>query len=240
MLATHRLLGTWRRDVDLYIAPSAFLKRKLVEGGLPEKRIAVKPNFVAQDPGEKPSLGDYALFLGRLTHEKGIETLLSAYAQDASLPPMQIAGDGELTPSVVAAAANDARITYRGRLEREGIIEALAGARSLVFPSIWYENFPVTIVEAFAQGVPVVGSRLGAVADLIEDGRTGLLFEPASVKSFAMTLSRLWQAPELGSTLGRAARKEYLDKYSGERNYDELLALYERALARPRLEAVLK
>ena len=92
MLMAHRLRGTWRRDVDRYIAPSAFLKHKLVEGGLPAERIVVKPNFVAPDPGSKPGQGDYALFVGRLTETKGIACLLNAYALDKSLPPLQIGG----------------------------------------------------------------------------------------------------------------------------------------------------
>lgn len=230
MLAFHHLRGTWEHDVDAYVAPSAFLRRKLIAGLLAPERVIVKPNFLEPDPGVGTGGGGYALFAGRLTQTKGIETLLAAYRSRVSLPPLHIVGDGELAPAVRAAAAWDARICYRGRLERDEVLVEMGGAACLVFPSVWYENFPVTIVEAFARGLAVVASRIGAVADLVEDGRTGLLFEPGDADDLAGKLA--WTAShglELGD-LGAAAREEYLSKYTGERNYEALAAIYERVL----------
>lgn len=230
MLVAHRLRGTWRSDVDRYVAPSAFLKRKLIEGGLPEERIVVKPNFVDPDPGAKQEPGGYVLFAGRLTETKGIETLLAAYAQRAELPPLHAAGGGALASRVAAAAAADPRITYRGHLDREGVLAEMAGACCLVFPSVWYENFPVTIAEAFARGLPVAGARIGAIADLIDDGRTGLLFRPGDPADLGDKLAWAVAHPGALAQMSLAARREYVSKYTGERNYAQLITIYAQAL----------
>ncbi|HLF70736.1 MAG TPA: glycosyltransferase [Dehalococcoidia bacterium] len=234
MLALHRLRGTWRRDVDLYIAPSEFLRDKLIEGGLPAERIAVKPNFLEPDPGPKTCAGDYALFVGRLTASKGVETLLEAYRRRDDLPPLHVAGDGELAAAVQDAAYRDERIVYRGRLDRAGVMTEMGGAACLVFPSRWYENFPVTIVEAFARGLPVVASNLGAIPEIVADGRTGVLFAAGDADDLGEKLACAAASPGTLQWMGAAARAEYACKYGGERNYELLIEVYERALAKGR------
>ncbi|HLF78361.1 MAG TPA: glycosyltransferase [Dehalococcoidia bacterium] len=230
MLAVHRARGTWLNDVDLYISPSEFLREKLVAGGLPRDRVVVKPNFVAPDPGMGRGDGGYVLFVGRLTAAKGIETLLEAYRLCADLPPVHVAGDGELAPALRIAAALDSRIVYKGRLHRDGVMQEMDGAACLVFPSRWYENFPVTIVEAFARGLPVVASRLGAIASIVDDRRTGRLFRAGSAADLADKLTDTLTQVEPQRRMGVAARDEYLQNYTGERNYAALTGIYEQAL----------
>jgi glycosyltransferase involved in cell wall biosynthesis len=230
MTALHRLRGTWERDVDLYIAPSRFLRDKMIEGGLVGERIAVKPNFM-DDPGDGKHDGGYALFVGRLTATKGVETLLRAYRDDAGLPPLHVAGDGELAPAVQAVAVADSRICYRGRLGRAEVLTEMRGAACLVFPSVWYENFPVTLVEAMATGLPVVASDIGALGELVDDGRTGLRFRPGDSADLASKLRALTASAGPMRAMGAAARETYLVRYTADRNYEQLLACYDRALA---------
>jgi glycosyltransferase involved in cell wall biosynthesis len=230
MLTLHRVRGTWQNDVDLYLSPSEFLRDKLIAAGMAPERIAVKANFVTPDPGMGCGDGGYALFVGRLTAAKGLETLLEAYRLNPHLPPLHICGDGELAPAVQIAAVLDPRIVYRGRQHRDGVMREMDGAACLVFPSRWYENFPVTIVEAFARGLPVVASRLGAVTGIVEDRRTGRLFRAGSTVDLAEKLSDLFTRTEARRRMAVAARDEYLEKYTGERNYRLLIDAYERAV----------
>jgi glycosyltransferase involved in cell wall biosynthesis len=234
MLAFHRLRGTYRKDVDVYIAPSEFLKRKLVAGGLDPERIAIKPNFVAPDPGPGEGGGGYALFVGRLTQSKGVDVLLRAYEQSSDLPPLHIAGDGDMAPDVRRAAEVDPRITYRGRLDREGVAEAMGHAACLVFPSVWYENFPVTLVEAFARGLPVLASRLGAPAEIVAEGCTGRLFKAGDAHDLAVQMKGLFDDRQWLAGASQACRDEYLSNYTGDRNFAQLMQIYERAIAASR------
>ncbi len=232
MLAFHRLRGTYERDIDLYIAPSRFLRDKVIEGGIRAELIAVKPNFVSPDPGPGRGDGGYALYAGRLTRAKGIETLLEAYRRRPDLPPLHICGEGELAPAAIMAAAMDRRILYRGRLNKDGVMAEMESAACLIFPSRWYENFPVTIVEAFARGLPVVGSRLGAVPGIVEDGHAGRLFRPGDPDDLAEKLIETLLNESARHEMAANARYEYLSKYTGERNYEMLLGLYDGVLGR--------
>ena len=232
MLTLHRLRGTWRNDVDLYLAPSEFLRRKMTDGGLPADRIAVKPNFLAPDPGERAGVGGYALFVGRLTASKGVQTLLDAW-QRLDLP-LRVAGAGPLAPAVErAAAASAGALRYLGHLSRSEVLLQMKGARFLVFSSLWYENFPVTIVEAFACGLPVVAAGLGATAEIVADGRTGVHFAPGNARDLAAKASWAWSRPSELQQLGQAARQEFLERYTPERAYSHLKDLYGRVLATP-------
>src|SRR5690606_19107791 len=130
----------------------------------------------APEPG--PPGGDYMLFAGRLAEGKGIETMLAAWQGENVTIPLRVAGSGPLADDVQRAAASNAMLQPLGHISRPEMLEQMRGARALVFPSQWYENFPVTLVEAFACGLPVIASRLGAMAEIVNDGRTGLHFTP--------------------------------------------------------------
>jgi glycosyltransferase involved in cell wall biosynthesis len=228
-LAGHRALRTWTRAVDLYFTPSAFARRKLIEGGLPADRIAVKPNFIDPDPGPGTGKGGYAVFVGRLSPEKGLDTLLGAWERLPGDVRLKVVGEGSLAERVRAACARDGRIEWLGRRSPEEVLEVVGEAACLVMPSLWYETFGRTVIEAFARGTPVVASRIGALAELVEEGRTGLLFEPGDPADLASKVERLLADP---TRLRPAARQEYERKYTARTNYEMLLAIYEEALAR--------
>lgn len=231
MVSLHRALGTYHRLVDLYISPSPSARAKLVEGGLPADRIVVKPNFVP-DTGIGPGGGGFALFAGRLSHEKGLETLLKAWEILADVLPLKIVGDGPLAPAVRAATQRQPNIEWLGHRPLQDVCELLARAAFSVLPSRCYETFGRVAVEAFAKGTPVVASRHGAMADLVEHGRTGALFEPGNPTDLAAKVRAMLADPGLHTTLREQSRREYESRYTSERNYQELMAIYARAQRR--------
>lgn len=235
MLVFHRLLGTWRNQVDVYIALTEFARQKFIQGGLPAEKIVVKPNFIDPDPGERSSQGDYALFVGRLAVEKGVSNLLAAW-QHLPDVPLKIAGDGPLLDQLRAQseALGLRQVEFLGRRDHDSVIDLMKGARFIVFPSVYYEGFPVTIVEAFACGLPVIASRLGAMQEIIQHGRTGLHFTPADPQDLAQKVREAWSNPGLTLEMGHNARAEYDAKYTAERNYQMLMQIYQTAIERNR------
>lgn len=232
MLGLHRLLGTWRRQVDLFIALSEFARDKFIQGGLPGQRIVVKPNVVDPDPGAGPASGGYVLFAGRLSPEKGVAILLQAWRKLPHIP-LHIAGDGPLLEQVRAYAASAAgNVKVLGRCGRRELSESMKQARFLLFPSQCYENFPMVVAEAFACGLPVIATRLGAAAEMVADGRLGLLVRHGDAEDLAEKSARLWAHPEAGRRMGREARAEFQLKYGAQSNLARLLEIYESARAR--------
>lgn len=230
-MATHRLIGTWNRSVDLFITPSAFARQKLVEGGLPAEKIVVKPNCVHPDPGCGNGRGGYAVFVGRLSPEKGLRTLLRAWSQLAQLYPLKIIGDGELAPMVQEAAARSGPIEWLGRQSATQVSEIVGEASFLVLPSECYETFGRVIIEAFAKGTPAIASQLGAIPELVEPGKTGLLFRPGDANNLAAQVQAILNDPARLACMRRAARAAFIGRYSGRRNSEELTSIYERAIA---------
>lgn len=222
-LAVHRALGTYRTRVDRYIALNEFCRHKFIEGGLPADRIVVKPNFVeAVPPPDGPRHG--ALFVGRLSREKGTATLGRA-VQGSGLM-VDAVGDGPDRSDLqniegIRLHGSAAASAVRGHMER---------AACLVMPSIWYENFPRTLVEAFAAGLPVVASRIGALAELVEHGKTGLLFEPGSAQSLRDALAWAAGHPADMARMGRRAREVYEASYTPDINYRTLMDVYGQAI----------
>jgi glycosyltransferase involved in cell wall biosynthesis len=232
MLQVHRRLRTWAKMVDCYIALTEFSRRKLIDGGLPAAKIRVKPNFVLPDPGMRERRGHYALFAGRLVDPKGLPTLLAAWKLLRKPIPLVVIGDGPnraaLESQLKEAGLRD--VVYRGRLSHEDTVEAIKGARFLIFPSEWYEGFPVTIAESFACGVPVICSRLGSMQEIVADGRTGLHFRPTEADDLASKIEWAWDHPEQMEAMGRGARLEFEAKYTAERNFYLLKEIYEFAM----------
>ena len=231
MLSVHRWLKTWKEKVDIYIALTEFSRQKFIEGGLPAEKIVVKPNFVHPDPGVRDNAGDYGLFVGRLSSEKGIHTLLKTWANLRGIP-LKIIGDGPLMDEMTTFVQKGRlqEVDLLGRHSHQVAIALLKGARFLVFPSECYEHFPLAIAEAFACGVPVIASRLGAMAEIMEDGRTGLHFNPGVPDDLAAKATWLWSHPAEAEKMGREARAEFEARYTAERNYQMLMQIYETAL----------
>jgi glycosyltransferase involved in cell wall biosynthesis len=235
MLVWHRMKGTWRDSVDLYIALTEFSRQKFISGGLGEAKIAVKPNFVDPDPGPGSGDGDYALFVGRLTDEKGVLTLLESWNHLYPKTPvsLKIIGDGPLRDQVLVAAKHLAGIQYIGRCPSERVYAMMGSARMLVFPSQWFEGQPRTIIESLAKGTPVVASRLGSMPEMIRHGQTGLLFEPGDAADLARQVQEIVTDEPARRRMRSDARAQFVSKYTAESNYAALMQCYQRARQGP-------
>jgi glycosyltransferase involved in cell wall biosynthesis len=232
MLTVHRALRTWTEMVDVYVALTEFARNKFIEGGLPAGKIVVKPNFVAPDPGRGQGGGGYALFVGRLAPEKGTETMLAAWDRLGTRIPLKIVGDGPLRDQVVEAAARQSNVEWLGHRPVEDVHALMGKADMLIFPSQWYETFGRVAAEAFAAGTPVIAANIGAVAELVEHGRTGLKFRPGDPEDLVTQLEwALSHSAEL-RRMREEVRAEFEAKYTAERNYRALMEIYEAALER--------
>jgi glycosyltransferase involved in cell wall biosynthesis len=231
MVATHRVLGTWQKAVDAYIALTEFSRRKLLEGGLPADKIAVKSNFAYPDPGLGAGTGEYAVFVGRLSAEKGVETLLKGWRHLGGRLPLKLIGDGPLAALVQEAAKNDEMIQWLGNVPLETVYSLVGQAAFLVLPSQCYENFPRVIIDAFAKGTPVIVSKLGAMAEIVDDGRTGLHFNPGDPVDLAEKVRSILADPWKLPQMRQAARQEFDQHFTADVNHHSLMAIYERALS---------
>ena len=229
-LAVHSAVGTWQDAVDVYITPSDFTRRKYIQGGFPADRLVVKPNFVHPDPGLGAHDGGYAAFVGRLSPEKGLDTLLEAWARTEMTVPLKIVGDGPLADAVREAVARFPHIEWLGRMKPDAVYDFIGRASVLIVPSNCYETFGRVAVEAFAKGVPVVAANHGAVAGIVQDGRTGRLFTGGDAEDLATQVNRVLADPAALAAMGRWAREEFLKKYTGEHNHEMLMAIYRRAI----------
>ncbi len=235
MLTVHRQEHTYTKSIDRFIALSNFARGKFIAGGLPGERIDVKPNFVEPDPGERTQGGGYAVFVGRLSEEKGLETLVAAWAQLGNRVPLVIVGDGPVGEGLkkLAEEKGITSIDFRGRVPRSEAQEIVKGSSFMILPSECYENFPMGMVEAFACGVPVIASRLGALQELVDDGRTGLHFSPGSPQELAEKIEWAWSHPERLREMGKEARREFENRYTAEKNYSMLMNIYKSVIAQP-------
>jgi glycosyltransferase involved in cell wall biosynthesis len=227
-LLTHRLLGTYRHKISRFIALNEFCRRKFIQGGLPADKFVVKPNFANPPKPDPKSQRDGALFVGRLSREKGIDVLLNAMAR---LPDKRIDVIG--TGPEQARVAAHTQVTLHGWLEPQQIFSAMHRSAYLVLPSVWYENSPRTLIEALGCGLPVIASRIGALAELIDDGRTGLLFDASSPADLARCMQWADSHPDEMRAMGIQARHEFEQRYTPERNYQALLDIYSDAIESP-------
>lgn len=231
MLALHKVVGTYKTRVDRYIALTHFAKRTFVAGGLPEERIVVKPNSVSPPTVHGPARGGPALFVGRLSEEKGVLVLLDAWRAHQQLPQLRVVGDGPLRHEAERRAHDTSSVHVVGRVPSAEMPMQYAQSSMLVFPSTWYEGFPLTIVEAMSSGLPVIASRLGSIAEIVEDGKTGLLFDANDPHDLARKVLWLAERPDAITSMGRAARETYEARYAPRRNLEALLSIYDEAHA---------
>ena len=226
MLTGHRALGSYDKHVSRYIALSEYVRNKFILSGMPAEKIAIKPNFLGRDPGVGSGEGQYCLFAGRLTEEKGVRTLLDAWQRFAPKLPLRIVGQGPLGAVAEAAAAQSSNIQFSPWVEKPKLLQYLKGATLLIVPSLWYEPFSVTLLEAFATGLPVVASRLGTLASLVEHGRTGLHFTPGDPADLAAQVDKALEDPVALRAMRKSARHEFEMKYTGQINYRQLMNIY--------------
>lgn len=230
-IAFHHAIGTWRNKVDFYVALTSFAKGKFVSARmpLPDHKVLVKPNSV-QDCGMGTSRRrDHFLFVGRLVEEKGLRTLLQA----AFLLPFRliIIGDGPLQQEVIEHTRMNPNVVYLGPQNKATVISHMKACAALIFPSLWYEGLPLTMIEAFSAGTPVIASKHGAMAELISDGVNGLLFEPGRERDLVRRIEDVLHEKVDVDAICEKARATYLKYYTPERNYNLLLTIYNRAIA---------
>jgi glycosyltransferase involved in cell wall biosynthesis len=230
MIEYHRKRRTWHQLVNRFIALTNFAKAKFVQGGLPADKIHVKPNFLLE-ADRKPikHRSNQFVFVGRLSPEKGIKTLLQAW-QDVPTYELVIIGEGPLESDVRKASLSNKKITYLGSLSHERVIEELGKSKGLVFPSEWYEGFPMVIVEALACGTPVISSNIGSQQEIITDGISGLHFEVKNAKHLAEKVNELGFNERFFEQLSSNAKVQYENLYNQERNLKLLEEIYERAI----------
>jgi glycosyltransferase involved in cell wall biosynthesis len=229
MIGVHRVRNTWAERVDRFIALTEFARGLFCErAGIPAEKIAVKPN-AAPDGGEGDGASGFALYVGRLSPEKGVETLLGAAKSDLGMP-LLVAGSGPLQPQV-EAAQSEGLLTYAGLQDAEGVQKLMRRARLLVVPSVCFEGQPLVVAEAFSAGLPIAASRIGSLETLIEENGNGLLFEPGNPNALAETVRRFAANRDREPAMRRRARATYEALYRPEANLRMLLEVYEAARA---------
>jgi glycosyltransferase involved in cell wall biosynthesis len=224
LVSLHRGRGTWQHRVSRFIALTHFARVKFIAAGFPAEKLVVKPNFYASEiPDEQPHERVGALFVGRLSREKGIGTLLRAWS-DLRVP-LTVVGDGPLRAQI-----RGPNVTAAGALQKAEVVRHMRQAQFLVMPSEWYEGFPMVLAEAFACALPVLTSKIGSLAEIVEDGLTGLHFEPGNAGDLSEKAHWMAQHPDECARMGRTARETFMARYTPERNYDLLLEVYSSLL----------
>jgi glycosyltransferase involved in cell wall biosynthesis len=234
MLSLHRFMCTYSRMVDMYIALTDFARQKFIKGEIPSGKIVVKPNFIDPDPGVGKGRGGYALFVGRLSPEKDINSILSAWEKIGAKILLKIVGDGFLADQVDEAYKRISGVEWLGPKSKEDVLELMKDSFALIFPSICYEGLPMTIIEAYSVGLPVIASNLGSMASMIKHGSTGLHFRPGDPIDLAKKVNWAINNPKEINQMRFEARKEYERKYTAETNYKMLMDIYETAIERTR------
>jgi glycosyltransferase involved in cell wall biosynthesis len=230
MTGIHKVFNTWKNRVDKYITLTQFAKEKFIGSSLGAKasQFVVKPNFV-NDIGIGNETREGFLFIGRLSEEKGIETLLEAFKK--SKASIKILGDGPLKELVLKADEQFKNIEYLGFKPRAEVVETLKSVKALVFTSVWYEGMPMVILEALSVGTPVIASDMGGPAEMIAHMKNGLLFEPGNADTLTKAIEKVESNPELLSSLSEGARDSYLNKYTAETNLKILLDIYQNTIS---------
>jgi glycosyltransferase involved in cell wall biosynthesis len=228
-IGVHNTLHTWERYVTTFVAPSEFVRERYAAGGFDPDRIAVKPHAVPHSGAVRSGPGEAVVFLGRLVEDKGFADLLEAW--DSSFGQLLVVGDGPLRGEAEARARRDPSVKVLGQLPWSDCMDVLRSARAAVVPARSYETFGLVVVEAFAHGVPVVASRLGALAELVDDGETGALAEPGDTEGLRKALG-LVTDPVTSVTFGQRARQVYLDRFTPERDLAATERIYTDAIAR--------
>ena len=225
-IGVHWRIGTFREKVTRYIALNTFCRDKFISGGLPAERMRIKPNFIESAAAPDWNERNGGLFVGRLSREKGIDVLAKAISNTA-IGALRVIGGGEMEKLAHQSFSEN----YLGFRKLDEILALMRKSSYLVVPSICFENFPRTIVEAFSSGLPVIASRIGALEEIVKEGVTGILFEPGNAQDLAAKLAWAESNPQEMLRMGRTAREEYEARYAPNKNYDMLIAIYDDAIA---------
>jgi len=231
-LFLHRITGLYVTNVDRFIVPSRFYLDKMVQAGIPAEKLTWLPNFARLERYE-PTYGgdDYFVYVGRLSEEKGLLTLIEA-ARSLDRGTLVVVGDGPLRPVLERLVERDhlTRVRIVGPLHGQALVDILRKARFSVIPSEWYENCPMACLESFACGTPVVGARIGGIPELVDDGETGLLFTPFSTDDLRAKLQYMLDHEADATRMGRLARAKAERHYSAPAHVRRLTAIYREVI----------
>jgi glycosyltransferase involved in cell wall biosynthesis len=234
MINHHRAQNTWNRKINAFIALSKFSAGKFAEGGIQREKIFVKPNFAFPPATPLAHTSElYALYVGRLSEEKGIRTLLKAW--EGVTTPLWIVGDGPLRAEVEAKKSQFIKVL--GVMPAQSVARIMSKADFLVVPSECYENFPLVVAEAFSMGLPVVASRLGALAEIVRHEKNGLLFEAGNADNLRNVTQMLTKNQKMKESLSEGAKADYLERYTPKANLKTLLEIYQAAMRSARQSA---
>jgi len=231
-LKFHHIKGTFKSLIDTYIALSNFSRERFIEAGYDPEKIKIKPNFINFDPGVASKRGNFALYVGRCSPEKGVDALMEAWKQVDHLPLKIIGSGDQFNEYRDYALRYNLNIEFLGQKANSEVINHIKDSLFVIMPSKCNENFPRTIVEAFACEVPVLASKRGALTEIVEDNKTGLLFEPEDIPDLLKKVRLLCENRDLAIAMGQNARKEFEAKYTAEKNYKILMDIYEGTLSK--------
>ncbi|MBD3377790.1 glycosyltransferase [candidate division KSB1 bacterium] len=224
MIEYHKKLLTWHKKVDAFICLTEFQKKILCRSGLPDSHCYIKPNFINDPNSSETYTGrSHFLFMGRFEHVKGAGLIMDAL-ESVSFPISVLGVKSETIKT------NIENVNFHGHVENHKVHQYLKTSIALIFPSRWYEGLPLSILEAFACSTPVIASNHGAMAELVEHGKTGLLFEPGNASDLAAKMTWAWEHKEEMRIMGENARRIYEEKYTPEKNYEMLMNIYEKAI----------
>lgn len=234
-VALHRILGTWTKQVDAFIALTDFQRERMVDAGLPAELVHVKPNFYPGNPATVPwsERRESVVFAGRLTAEKGVVALVEAWLKwGPSAPELRVVGDGGLRDKLkrLAASAPEVLIRFLGQVSATEAQDEISHARLLVLPSEWFEGFPMVVREAFAFGTPAAVSDIGPLPSIVQQGENGIVFASGDPESIQTVLRAAWENEGELERLGIGARRSFETLYTEEVNYRQLTNIYERAM----------
>jgi len=235
MIEYHRKQDTWEEKVDQFIALTEFAKQKFIEGGLPEEKISVKPNFTEDFfPNFNPETHfeekkPYFIYAGRISVEKGIKTLVQSWVENKISNPLYIIGDGPLKTRLMKQSAGSSNIQWFDYVDRQKLLKFVKKARALILPSECYEGVPLTIIEAFSAGTCVITSDIGGQAEVVDDGINGLHFRVGDKNDLCERVYQIALNETSAREMGLNARQKFLDSYTPETNYEKLKAIYKRA-----------
>jgi len=231
MISANRRRQTWERDVNAFIVPGEHARALFLRAGLPAERLHVKPNLVHDSgpPATRPSDYQVLAYIGRLSEEKGIGVLLDAWkrTQRKSGARLLIVGEEQIPGAYSRNAPSN--VTFAGRVEPGVVPGMLESVRALVAPSLCYETFGTSVVEAYANGRGAIASNLGSLAHLVDHGRTGLKFQPGNADALARQMELVLDSDTLSDALGTQARAEYVRRFSADINYQKLMNIYDVA-----------
>ena len=230
----HRFLGLYRDNLDRVIVPSKFYGQKLAEWGWPREKLVYIPNYIDAGNFEPQySPGDYFLYFGRLAPEKGVDTLIRAAVRLGVR--LKIAGTGPIEQELHALVGQSTGIEFLGHCAGERLWQLVREARAVVLPSKWYENAPLCVLEAYASGKPVIGARIGGIAEMVQEGETGFLFKSDDVEDLSRAVQHVATLrDDTLAEMGRAARRYVCDRFTRQQYFERTLDLYESLGVRSR------